>query len=77
MPDKSDASPLTVMRLAGHNTDLRDSHEYIQKEVWGAQIFTSWSSNRFDLVDTRLTEASNIVFYDSAHPTYLETICVH
>ena len=22
----------------GHNSDLRDSHEYIKKQMWGAQI---------------------------------------
>ena len=42
-----------------HNSDLRDSysHEYIQKQVWGEQIFTRYqSSRRFDLVKTRLTD---------------------
>ena len=24
-----------------------------------------------------LTEASSMVYYDSGHPTHLETICVH
>ena len=42
-----------------HNSDMRDSHEYIQKQVWGEQIFTRQSSFR-----TRLTEAE-------AHPTHL------
>ena len=42
-----------------HNSDLRDSysHEYIQKQVCGEQIFTRYqSSRRFDLVKTMLTD---------------------
>ena len=31
----------------------------------------------FYKAETRLMEASSIVWYDSACPTYLETICVH
>ena len=62
--------------FTSHNSDLRDFHKYIHKQVWGAQIFTRQSSRRFGLVRTWLTEACSIVFYDSAHPTYLETICV-
>ena len=31
----------------------------------------------FDLIETRLTEASLIVYYSFNHPTYLELICVH
>ena len=53
-----------------HNSDLRDFHKYIHKQVWGAQIFTRQSSRRFGLVRTWLTEACSIVFYDSAHTTY-------
>ena len=34
------------------------------------------SSRRFGLERTRLTEASVAVCFNSAHPTYLETICV-
>ena len=37
-----------------HNSDLRDSHEYIQKQVWGEP---KQSSRRFDLVETRLRGA--------------------
>ena len=49
---------------AGHNSDLRDSREYRQQQVWGEQIYTRQSSRRFmnhDSVETRLTEASSIV----------------
>ena len=35
-----------------HNSDLRDFHEYILKQVWGAQIYTRRSNRRFDLVET-------------------------
>ena len=61
---------------APHNSDLRDFHEYLQKEVWGAQNCTRQSSRRFGLERTRLTEASVAVCFDSAHTTYFETICV-
>ena len=60
-----------------HNSDLRDFHEYLQKQVWGAQNCTRQSSRIFGLERTRLTEASVAVCFDSAHPTYFETICVH
>ena len=36
---------------ATHNSDLRDSHEYIQKEVWGEPNF--FKARRFCLEDTR------------------------
>ena len=62
--------------LYQHNSDLRDSHEYLQKQVWGAQNCTRQSSRRFGLERTRLTEASITVCFDSEHPTYLETLCV-
>ena len=46
--------------------------------MWGEQIFT-WQnrthqdgSRKFGILETRLTEASS--FYDSGHPTYLNTI---
>ena len=49
--------------------------------MWGVGIAgwigTRQNSKRFDLIETRLTEASNFVCFDSAQPTYLETICVH
>ena len=35
------------------NSDLRDSTEYIQKQVWGEWIFTRQHSRRFDLVEIR------------------------
>ena len=38
-----------------HISDLRDSHEYIKKQVWGARILTRQRRRRFDLVETRLT----------------------
>ena len=59
-----------------HNSDLRDSLEYLEKQMWGALICKRLSSSRFDLVRTRLTEACRFVYNDSAHTTYLETICV-
>ena len=60
-----------------HNSDLRDSREYFQKQVWGAQNCTRQSSRRFGLLRNRLTEVSVAVCFDSAHPTYyLGTICV-
>ena len=34
-------SGLTRENFTEHTSDLRDSHEYIQKQVWGEQIFTS------------------------------------
>ena len=63
--------------VARHDSDFRDSHEYLQKQVWGAQNCTRLSSRRFGLERTKLTEASVAVCFDSAHPTYFETICVH
>ena len=62
--------PAMNRNLPPHNSDLRDSHE------WGAWICNSLSTSRFDLVRTWLTEACSFVSYDSAHTTYLETICV-
>ena len=41
--------------FSGHNSDLRDSHEYIKKQVWGERIITRQHSRGFDLVETRLT----------------------
>ena len=43
---------------------------YIQ--VWGERSFTRQRSKGVDLF-----EALSIVSYDSAHPIYLERICVH
>ena len=30
-----------------HNSDLRDSHKYMQKQVWGEWIFTGKNSRMF------------------------------
>ena len=51
-----------------NNSEMRDSHKYIQKQVWGynAEKAGDW----WNL-------SSIIVRYDSAHPKFLETICVH
>ena len=43
------------------NEDLRDSHDR------GAGY----------LIKTWLTEVSSIIWFDFAHPPYLETFCVH
>ena len=59
---------------------MRDSHENIQKQVLDEKIFTKQRGRMFDLVRTwltDLTEACRNVYFDSAHPIYLETICVH
>ena len=54
-----------------HNSDFRDSPEYIQKQVWDERIFTRQSSSRLDLVKTRLVEACSMVCYDSTHTKYI------
>ena len=61
-----------------HNSDMRDSHEYIQKQVRVGRGVSKHLQGGVeeDLVETRLTEASSIICYDFAHPTYLETYCV-
>ena len=41
---------------------MRDSHEYIKKQVWGEFICTRQNSKKFDLLRTRLTEAVLIPF---------------
>ena len=73
----SEDSGVTV---SPHNSDMRDSHECIQRQVWGEKIITRQSSRtiirRFDLVETRLEEACSVVQCDSSQPTYLEIICV-
>ena len=45
-----------------HNSDLRYSHEYIKKQVWGEFICTRQNSKKFDFLRTRLTEAVLIPF---------------
>ena len=62
--------------LGTQNSDIRDANKYTTKQVWVEWIFIR-QSIAGGFVETRLTEASSIVCYDSAHPTYLETICVH
>ena len=47
-----------MLASSEHNSDLRDFHEYLQKQVWDAQNCTRQSNRRFGLVRTRLTEAS-------------------
>ena len=60
-----------------HNSDLRDSHKYFEKQKWGTRICNSLSRNRFDLVRPRLTEAFSLSAMILLDPhTYLETICV-
>ena len=54
-----------------HNSDLRDSREYTQKQVSGERIFTRQNRRRFGKI--RLKNAC----YDTAHTTYLQAICVH
>ena len=53
--------PLIVLTLA-HNLDLRDSHEYIQK-----QIFTTQHKRRFDLLTlvAHLTYLENICAHNN------------
>ena len=37
-----------------HNEDLRESHEYIHKQVWGERILTWQRSKGFELVERSL-----------------------
>ena len=75
-PDPADVTLLSSSGAPVHNSDLRDSHEHIKKQVLGAWIFIEQSRRRFDLGRTRLTVGSSLVCYDSAHNTDLKTICV-
>ena len=43
--------------LLKHNSDMRDSYEYTQKQVWGAQIYTRQRSRGFKYLEIRLNEA--------------------
>ena len=54
-----------------HNSDLSDSHEYIEWQVLGEWICTRQSSRRIskDEADRSLF-VDSIVCYDSAHQTY-------
>ena len=59
------------MQYWPQNSDMRDYHEYTQKQVGVEQILAGV------LVKTRLTKAASFVcYYDSNHPTYLEPICL-
>ena len=57
---------------------LETSMSTYRNKCWvlGAQNCIRQSSRRFGLERTRLMEASVAVCFDSAHPTYLETIFV-
>ena len=46
---------MSVSVSVAHNSNVRDSHEYIKKQVWDEQIITRQHSRGFDLVETRLT----------------------
>ena len=65
-----------------HNSDLRDSREYIQKQVWGQCIFTRHSIERFNLVGTRLTvtsvELTDMILLNP-HTAYMfgDNLCTH
>ena len=59
-----------------HNSDLRDSQEYIKKQLHGERFLRKLSSLRFKLVRIRLIEGSSFVSFYSAHPTYKETVCL-
>ena len=74
--EKIDSDSTEAAGAELHNSDLRDYHEYIQKQVWDEQIFTRQRSMRFDLVETMLPEACSIVHYDSTQPQYLVTNCI-
>ena len=42
-----------VMGIMSHNSDLRDSREYIQKQVRGERIYTTFSQKK-NLADRSL-----------------------
>ena len=52
---------------------MGDSHEYIQKQVWGEQIFTRQHNMRLDLVRTKLTEADTS---SDAVAAQIRVVCV-
>ena len=59
-----------LVSVSRHNSDLRDSHKYIQTQVWGEQSFTRQRIKRFNMVENRLSDALYsiaIVCYDSAN----------
>ena len=51
-----------------HNLDVRDSDEYLQKQVWGKRIFTTRNSRLFDLVEFMLNRKafalSDMILFD-------------
>ena len=51
-----------------HNSDVRDSREYIEKQVLGERFLKRHNSFKFELVRNRLIEGSSFVSFDSAHP---------
>ena len=65
--------------LLGHNSDLRDSHEYIKKQVWGEEILTRQSSRRVGLVEKLLVLLSAIIpFYVLTPHIYISIhFCKH
>ena len=64
-----------------HNSDLRDSHEYTQKYRNKCGVSGFLQGSIAGCLDQKkligLVEPCNIVIHDSAHPTYLETICIY
>ena len=61
-----------------HNSDLRDSHEYIQKQVGGELIRTRHSGRMFELIAIRLTDTSGIVcllWFFSPHILRNQLLC--
>ena len=66
---------LTLQTLSPVSAQLRFvrlTWVHTQKQVGWVDFF-----KRFNLVETRLTEASGIVSFDSAQPKYSEIFCVH
>ena len=58
---------------------MRDSHEFIQKQVWGEQLFLRQIIRRLDLERTCMTEACIFVNHNSIHLKYVyaKIIFVH
>ena len=59
----------------GHNWDLRDSHEYIQKQVWGERSFTRQSRKESDNQADRKFEHC-LLWFRSAH-IFWNNLCTH
>ena len=60
-----------------HTTKILETPMSTYRNKRGVRRIVQDSSRRFGLQRTGLTEAFVAVCFDSAHPTYLETICVH